>query len=259
MLSESHGIKPFVSVVIPATRESFVHSVNSALSQTLKPLEIIVVDDSKGQSLEFVGENVYVLKTGGLKGVSFSRNLGVRASLGQWIAFLDDDDYWLSSKLELQIQFANIHSLDATYTSCLLNSIDEVRPRCNYFRQLSPLAQIYDFGFRLNSRFYLGFSSLIIKRSAIGDTLFDETMRLREDLKFIQEIWNKGCSIDLLAEILCVIDYNFMRSSNLIKLENDLDWFIYLFKVSKSVALRFFVLNIVRNRFIRMCFLLRRN
>ncbi len=247
-----------VSVIIPATRVCFINAVNSVLDQTLSAFEIFVVDDSKDQSLECTEKNVFLLRTGGSKGVSYSRNLGIQSASGEWIAFLDDDDFWFPSKLQLQLEFALSQSLDATYTKCLLGTIDQIRPRVEYISSLSPLAQIYDFGFRVNSRFYLGFSSLVIKRNAIGETFFDETIRIREDLKFIQEIWNKGFSIGLLNQVLCVIDYSFMRSSNIIKMSNDIAWIRYLFRISKLAAFRFIILNVVRNRLVRFLFLARK-
>src|SRR5262249_1709625 len=71
--------------------------------QTLKPLEVIVVDDASTDNTREVIARYPVkylhLNRGGL---SAARNLGVRAAEGDWIALLDADDYWLTGKLAAQ-------------------------------------------------------------------------------------------------------------------------------------------------------------
>lgn len=102
---------PDISVVIPAyNRERCVGSaVDSVLSQTLVPKEVIVVDDGStdgtSERLLAYGEKIRVISFKHNEGVSRARNRGAAEARGFWISFLDSDDYWLSSKLEQQWKY----------------------------------------------------------------------------------------------------------------------------------------------------------
>jgi len=94
-----------ISVVIPTYNHArwLPESIESALNQTLKSHEVIVVDDgSKDNTREVVSAYPvrYIYQAN--SGRSASRNTGVREATGDWIALLDADDYWLPRKLELQ-------------------------------------------------------------------------------------------------------------------------------------------------------------
>jgi glycosyltransferase involved in cell wall biosynthesis len=237
-----------ISVIIPSTRLSFRNSIDSVLSQTLAPEQIIVIDDSRDQDLDFVFPNVLVLKTGGLKGVSYSRNVGINHAKGEWLAFLDDDDIWMPLKLELQLRFNFENNLDASFTSCILDSTNEIRPRISYSHLKSPIAQIYDRGFRIRSRFYFGFSSFMVKKNCVMNIRFDEKLSVREDLKFIQEIWNQKRIIGVFENPLCIINDDFARTTRYLKISDELSWARYLTSISIPATFRFIFLNMIRNR-----------
>jgi glycosyltransferase involved in cell wall biosynthesis len=96
---------PRISAIIPAyNRERTIErAVRSALDQRFPPLEVLVVDDGStdetaGHVLGFGDRVVLVRQSRG--GASGSRNRGAREARGEWIAFLDSDDYWLESHFE---------------------------------------------------------------------------------------------------------------------------------------------------------------
>ena len=95
-----------ISVIIPNYNHArwLPESIESALGQTLKPYEIIVVDDGSTDNSREVAAR-YPVKFVSLNhgGLSAARNTGIRASEGNWIAPLDADDYWLPQKLESQV------------------------------------------------------------------------------------------------------------------------------------------------------------
>jgi glycosyltransferase involved in cell wall biosynthesis len=97
-----------ISVVIPNHNYGrFVSdAVEAALSQTHPPFEVIVVDNgSTDDSLEVLrkfGNRIRVIAQEN-RGQSGARNRGVEEAGGDWIAFCDADDAWLSGKLERQI------------------------------------------------------------------------------------------------------------------------------------------------------------
>ena len=97
-----------VSAVIPAYNAGrFVtQAIDSVLSQTIRPLEIVVVDDGSTddtcQKVEGYGSSVrYIFQPNA--GVAAARNHGVKATRGELVAFLDADDIWHPRKLELHL------------------------------------------------------------------------------------------------------------------------------------------------------------
>ncbi|MBW4636136.1 MAG: glycosyltransferase [Iphinoe sp. HA4291-MV1] len=115
---------PTVSVIIPTYQRAHLLSeaINSVLAQTYKDYEIIVINDgSSDNTTEVLAQFGDCPKGSGLKpnritaihqshrGVSAARNAGIKASNGQYIAFLDDDDLWETQKLELQIPVLESH------------------------------------------------------------------------------------------------------------------------------------------------------
>src|SRR6186713_1391152 len=97
-----------VSVIIPAyNAEPFIRdSVSSALAQTHRDLEVIVVNDgstdgTKDRLREF-GDRIRVHEQAN-KGLPGARNAGAGLSTGSWIAFLDADDLWMPEKIERQL------------------------------------------------------------------------------------------------------------------------------------------------------------
>ena len=106
------------SVVIPVyNRTSQLHrAVQSVFSQTEIPSQVIVVDD--GSDCELPAElNSYrpslEIVTKDHQGVSSARNVGIKESRFEWIAFLDSDDEWLPNKVQHQARWLkenpNVH------------------------------------------------------------------------------------------------------------------------------------------------------
>ncbi len=101
--------RPVVSVIIPVFNcERFLaEAVESALAQTYRPIEIIVVDDG---STDRSGDVAKGFQDRGVRyyyqpnsGAGAARNKGTNLARGSYIAFLDHDDIWLPDKLTLQM------------------------------------------------------------------------------------------------------------------------------------------------------------
>jgi glycosyltransferase involved in cell wall biosynthesis len=104
-------VRDTVSVIIPYYRASqtIARAVESALAQTFRPHEILIVDDGSPDdaaraTAEFGSSVTLIRKPNG--GAASARNLGIEHAKGEWIAFLDADDYWEPTKLELQLGFS---------------------------------------------------------------------------------------------------------------------------------------------------------
>jgi len=100
-----------VSVIIPTYNRAqlVTKAIDSVLSQTYKDFEIIVVDDGSTDNTEevvgsFKDSRIHYIRHKENRGGSAARNTGIKASKGEYIAFLDSDDEWLRSKLEKQLR-----------------------------------------------------------------------------------------------------------------------------------------------------------
>lgn len=98
---------PKISVVIPCyNAERYIAvTLRSVLSQGWPELEVIVVDDGSTDGSATIVENEFpavTLLRQRNSGVAAARNRGLTHSSGEWIAFIDSDDYWLPGKLQAQ-------------------------------------------------------------------------------------------------------------------------------------------------------------
>ena len=101
---------PLVSVIIPAyNAEQFIaQAIQSVLNQTFRSFEIIVIDDgSTDKTKEFLQKFHSQIRCVCQKnqGPSLARNAGIKVAQGEYICFLDADDFWTPEKLEMQISF----------------------------------------------------------------------------------------------------------------------------------------------------------
>lgn len=116
---------PRVSVIIPTYNRADLlpQTIQSVLDQTFRDLEILIIDDGSTEDTENVVRRIddsrvtYIRQAhSGLPAVA--RNTGLHHARGDYIAFLDSDDLWLSEKLALQVQYMDAHpELGLSYTN----------------------------------------------------------------------------------------------------------------------------------------------
>ena len=182
-----------VSVVIPTlNRKNFLKkAIESVSKQTFSPHEIIVVDNgSSDGTLEMVNNEYPSVKTfvQNIQGVSATRNLGIKMSEGNWVAFLDSDDQWHREKLKLQLE-----SISQEENKVFLSHTDET-----WYREEQIVNQ------KLKHRKRGGFifefclplccispSSSLVKKEIFDQIgFFDESLEVCEDYDF----WLRYCS-----------------------------------------------------------------
>lgn len=124
-----------ISVIIPTHNRVGLlkRAINSVLAQTYKDIEIIIISDGSTDGTSTFVNNLQ--KTDARikyheyfpsKGGNYARNKGILESKGDYIAFLDDDDEWLSEKLEKQLSiFDNNHKIGITYTGVRIIYVNE--------------------------------------------------------------------------------------------------------------------------------------
>lgn len=104
--------KPLVSVIMPVyNAERYIReSVESILRQSFSQFELIVVDDcGTDSSMEILSEikdeRMKIIHNNANRGIAFSRNRALEASIGRYIAIMDDDDIAMPNRLLHQVQF----------------------------------------------------------------------------------------------------------------------------------------------------------
>jgi len=123
-----------VDVVIPTYKETrrLFRAVNSAKSQTYPISTIWVIDDGSEQSVvdemerHFLGDKQIVFKSVSHTGLPGKlRELAVKESEAEWIAFLDADDYWIDQKIANQLLLAQHQQSDLVHSNAIKVSHSE--------------------------------------------------------------------------------------------------------------------------------------
>jgi len=212
-----------LSVVVPAYQgEKLLPLTLPAIAQSDLPREqweLIVVDDgSSDGTAEWVESladpRVKVIREKHTGNRSRLRNLGVRESRADWIAFLDSDDVWLPEKLSLQLERIVAHP-HCRWSCTAIRFVDG---------EGKPIPQRSGIGYRAQSGWILEglltftaaatMPTLMMHRSLFDDVGgFDETFLLREDYEF--ELRVAGASeIHALAEPLTIVRDHAGRTSS---------------------------------------------
>lgn len=112
-----------VSVIIPMHNSSkhIKECIESVINQTYKNIEIIVVDDaSVDNSAEIIksinDSRIKMLELKDNLGAAIARNKGIEIATGDYICFLDSDDYWVLDKLVKQVKFSETNNYTFIYS-----------------------------------------------------------------------------------------------------------------------------------------------
>lgn len=189
---------PTISVIIPAYQsEAFIkNAIRSAQLQTLRPIEILVIDDGSpdrtAQVAAGCGELVRVLRQPN-GGPAAARNHGAREARGAWLAFLDADDAWLPRKLERQAA-----AIDDTVT--LLHTHAVGRGDCNDAPPEIDFATLW----KSNS---IATSSVLVRKAAfdeIGGFDEDRSIMAVEDYNLWLRLVHRGARVRVIPEELLI-------------------------------------------------------
>lgn len=190
-----------VSIIIPTYKRSdmLTRAIESVLGQTYKNVECIVVNDNtpgdeysrilyemlqqykQDSRFHFIEQEVH-------KNGAAARNAGIRAAKGEFIAFLDDDDFWDKNKLDIQVPVIQQLTEDWGAVGCLMR----------YYKNGKVVAanRPYKDGYIhygvLTRCTGLGTGSLIIRRRALDQTgYFDENLKRFQDPQLFSSLTEK--------------------------------------------------------------------
>jgi len=201
--------QPFVSVIIPSyNAANYVReAIDSALAQTYRNIEIVVVDDGSKDDTRKILEPyiekksiVYIHQEN--KGLSGARNTGIKNARGAFIAFLDADDMFLPEKIEKQAGYLVAHP-ECSVSYCDIYHFYEDEPA-----MMLKLQYVYYSGDdvfpQLLKKNFINPLTVVLRR-AVFDRVgyFDEEMRqFAEDWEFWVRVAYAGLRFDHLPEIL---------------------------------------------------------
>jgi glycosyltransferase involved in cell wall biosynthesis len=199
-LNDTNFRLPLVSVIIPTKNrhDLLVRAIKSVLNQTYSNLEIIIVDDSssdetKSHIYKIKDERIKYIFQNNRKGGAAARNTGILNAKGEFISFLDDDDYWAPEKIEKQLHVFKTHEkICAVYSGYFIveakkgKIIGAVKPKYH--------GNIYK---RLLTENCVGTTStVIVKSKVLINELFDESLPSCQDwdlwlrLSKFHEFWS---------------------------------------------------------------------
>ena len=121
---------PLISVIIPSYNHCLFikNAIESVIKQTYLNWELIVVDNNSTDNTnkilnEFRQHNLNVIKVTNNGVIAISRNIGIKASKGNWIAFLDSDDSWKENKLEICVKEMK-SGIDLIYHDLIIHDLN---------------------------------------------------------------------------------------------------------------------------------------
>ena len=176
----------FVSAIITTHNrcDLLVRAIESVLSQTYREQECIVVDDASVDDTSEVCKRYPVIylqiPKEESRGGNYARNLGIKASKGKYCAFLDDDDYWLPTKIEKQVELIEKMECELVYCG---RRIEEVgKSGISYVNKLPNPGNMGDLKKRILTTICTTTTCILAKRQALLDVgLFDENLRFWQE------------------------------------------------------------------------------
>jgi glycosyltransferase involved in cell wall biosynthesis len=195
-------MKPLVSVVIPAYNAAWCvgKAIDSVLAQDFKDFELIVVDDGSTDDTASVlagyGDAIRVVHQAN-GGLSKARNTGIGMAQGEFVAFLDADDWWLPGKLRQQVALMR-QNPRLGFSSTAARVQDPEGNLVNIWacaRWEGPFL-VHLFGSNAD---VAGSGSSVIARRALFDRIggFDETLSSLEDI----DMWMRLAAV---TEYACI-------------------------------------------------------
>lgn len=217
---------PKVSIIIITYNQSQLLpvAIDSVLAQTYPAIEVIVVDDGSSDDTPEVmlpyGERVRYIRQEN-RGVSAARNTGFRATTGEYINFLDSDDFFLPTKIECQMRVFNLRP-DVGLVHCGFYQVDENGNRLNKVTSF-PSDHILR---ELAVDCFLVVHTPLVRREWFDRVgLFDEHLPWQGQYCEDWELWLRmvkaGCQFSYVSEPL--VAYRILKGSHVTSVEK-MEW-----------------------------------
>ena len=189
-----------LSIIIPTyNRPHFLpRAVNSALQQTMKEVEVIVVDDGSDEPVSLPEHSrLSVIRLVKNSGNAVARNVGLKAAKGQYVTYLDDDDQLLPNMAQLSLDALDNTTLPKPVAA--LSGLEVVKPDGKIIdRRLPPTLPLGSHFFLEDiepDKSYLSKQTLVVERELLLEIGgYDETFTSRVHTEMFLRL-NPVCSI----------------------------------------------------------------
>lgn len=205
-------MNPFVSIIIPVYNGSnyLKEAIDSALNQTYKNLEILVINDGSNDegatekiALSYGDKIRYFKKANG--GVSSALNLGIEKMSGEYFSWLSHDDVYYKTKIEASIDIINKLKSDNNIVVCQYDFINKDGEKI--FRPYKKIAGNFsgmDMFQEVFSGFPLNGCTLLINKEAFSEVgLFDQNYKYVQDIDLWTRFMLNGYNFVVIDDI-CV-------------------------------------------------------
>ena len=199
---------PVVSIIVPAynTAPFIAETLDSALAQTFRDYEIIVVNDGSPDTAElecalapYRDRIVYIAQEN--RGLSGARNTAIRAARGRWLALLDSDDVWMPDYLAVQMEVLERDpTIDVLYPNALVFGDDPHAGR--EYMEICPSEGAVTFDSLVAQRCNVFICATMRRETVERVGMFDETLRSIEDFDLWLRIVKAGGRIAYHRRVL---------------------------------------------------------
>tara|TARA_B100000686_G_scaffold16325_1_gene15271 strand:- start:3247 stop:4029 length:783 start_codon:yes stop_codon:yes gene_type:complete len=206
MLKKINEIK--VDIILPNHNSDrfFSDTINSILNQTFKNWQLIIVDDdSNANTKELLkkyepNSKIKIIWLKKNKGPGFCRNIAMRYSKADYLAFIDSDDIWYKDKLLDQLNFMLNNNFEFTYTD--YESFKSNDSPFSKYKKMNKITPPRNFSFNtFIKNTSISTSTMIVKKNLVNNIKFKK-VKICEDYYFKCKILKKIKHAHCLTKIL---------------------------------------------------------
>lgn len=208
-------VKGKVSVIIPTYKrfDTLARAIKSVAEQTYKDIEILVVDDNEPGD-EYSKSVAELIKALNYKNLSLvkqerhingaaARNAGIRQAVGEYIAFLDDDDLWMPDKIQVQVD--QLLELDDSYGGISTRKIYYLNGKQDHISEVWKADEKQNFDI-ISKRLNVSTCTLLLRRECLDKAgYFDENLKRHQEVQLLS-YFTDMYKIGFIDEILTIID-----------------------------------------------------
>jgi GT2 family glycosyltransferase/glycosyltransferase involved in cell wall biosynthesis len=202
-MEDSKKATPLVSVIVPTHNrpDMLNNAIRSILDQAFQDFEIIVINDA-GQDIKYIIDSFQSTKILYLshetnKGLAATRNTGIQAARGKYIAYLDDDDMFYPDHLETLVKFLEESDYKVAYTDAYRATQKKDGEQYTTIRRDLPYSSDFDYD-RILTENFIPVLCVMHKKVCLKDAgMFDESLSRHEDW----DLWIRMSRIHRFAHI----------------------------------------------------------
>ena len=234
------SMNELVSVIVPVynTENKLKKCINSVTNSSYTNLEIIIVDDGSEEKtallcnqLKQQDKRIKVIHQKN-KGVSCARNKGIDIAKGEYITFVDADDY-IDEKM-IKVLLTNLRKYDADISMCKYNEIYRDKKICiNKVSEIIKIQEVPDVLIDFFEKNEIGWNvwGKMYKREIVGTTRFLEGKRTAEDMYFLYQVLKKTKRLVIKENAL----YNYVKWDTSTMNSKNIDKFFDTFSLIQKV------------------------